>query len=149
MSAIGGFRLALRAAFAMSAASRSQLPDSLANGMVVGSADRAGAPGSCAFATDAAPARKPASQARCVGLAGPTTRLSRSISSSWNGALFGMVAKLAGIALRPKTGNQGCAAKTVPGGGTIETPSATTTAIDIGALPGNARQHAEDDEQDD
>src|SRR5262249_36957934 len=36
------------------------------------------------------PARKPASQARWIGFAEPTTRLRRSISSSANGAVLGM-----------------------------------------------------------
>src|SRR5262249_18372896 len=36
------------------------------------------------------PAKKPASQARWVGLAGPTTRLRMSISSSANGAVLGI-----------------------------------------------------------
>src|SRR5438552_3827294 len=58
------------------------------------------------LAYGAAPARKPESQARCVGLADPTTRLSRSISSSGNGALLGMIERLAGIGLvpSPRTG---------------------------------------------
>jgi hypothetical protein len=39
------------------------------------------------------PARNPASQARWVALAGATTRLSRSMSSSVNGAVLGMMAE--------------------------------------------------------
>src|SRR5664280_1150549 len=62
--------------------------------MLIGSAGRAGAEGCAAPDADSTPARKPASQARCTGFAGPTTRLSMSTSSSENGAFFGMVAKL-------------------------------------------------------
>src|SRR5579885_2719408 len=61
--------------------------------MTSGSAGRAGAAGCAATAPPCAassPARKPASQARCTGVAGPTTRLRRSISSSAKGAVFGM-----------------------------------------------------------
>src|SRR5215470_3680433 len=61
--------------------------------IVSGSAGRAGAAGCGATAPAAAasrPARKPASQARWLALAGPTTRLRRSISSSANGAVFGI-----------------------------------------------------------
>ena len=90
MSTMVGLRPFLRAALAISPASRSELPDSLANTMVSGSAGSGGAAG-CGAADDAStPARKPASQARCVGLAGPTTRLRSSISSSRNGAVFGI-----------------------------------------------------------
>jgi len=39
------------------------------------------------------PAGALASQARCARLAGPTTRLSNSTSSSENGGVFGMTAK--------------------------------------------------------
>jgi len=39
------------------------------------------------------PAGTLASQARCAGLAGPTTRLNNSTSSSEYGAVFGMAAK--------------------------------------------------------
>src|SRR5512136_684918 len=61
--------------------------------MVNGSAGRPGAAGCGAAApADAAskPAKKPASQARWLALAEPTTRLRRSISSSANGAVFGI-----------------------------------------------------------
>src|SRR6478672_7374181 len=61
--------------------------------MVNGSAGRAGAAGCGAIAPAEAasrPARKPASQARWLALAEPTTRLRRSISSSANGAVLGI-----------------------------------------------------------
>src|SRR5215831_18496080 len=45
----------------------------------------------CGASVDASsPARKPASQARCVAVAVPTTRLRSSISSSAKGAVFGI-----------------------------------------------------------
>src|SRR5205807_1876994 len=72
-------------------------------------------------------------QARCVGFAGPTTRLRRSISSSRNGAVLGMAEKLADIALpRSQTG---------------EIPGSAVMAVDIGASPRNGRPHAGNDEK--
>ena len=63
--------------------------------MVSGSAGCAAAAGcGCARRLGAAetssPARKPASHARWVALAGPTTRLRSSISSSAKGAVLGI-----------------------------------------------------------
>src|SRR5215510_14318262 len=60
--------------------------------MVNGSAGRAGAAGCGSKAPPEAssPARNPASQARWTGLAVPTTLLRRLISSSANGAVFGI-----------------------------------------------------------
>src|SRR5437588_9940933 len=66
--------------------------------MVNGSAGTGAAAGSGSGAVPetseaSSPARKPASHARCVGVAGPTTRLRRSISSSAKGAVFGIGAR--------------------------------------------------------
>src|ERR1700690_3846705 len=60
--------------------------------MVIGSAGRAGAAGGATppVCEASSPARNPASHARCTALAGPTTRLRRLISSSANGAVFGI-----------------------------------------------------------
>ena len=61
-----GFRPFLRAALAISPASRSELPDSLAKTMVSGSAGtRAARPAAAPPTTASTPARNPASQARC------------------------------------------------------------------------------------
>src|SRR5262249_48764804 len=90
MSMTVGLKPCLRAVFAMSTASLSQLPDSLANRMVSGSAARDADTGCGAAAAASSPLRKPASQARCVTLADPTTRLRISISSSAKGAVFGI-----------------------------------------------------------
>src|SRR5215208_5487797 len=58
--------------------------------MVSGSA-ACGAAASCGAPPEASsPTRKPESQARCVALAEPTTWLRRSMSSSANGAVFGI-----------------------------------------------------------
>ena len=65
MSMTFGLRPFLRAALAMSPASFSEFPDSLAYTMVNGSAGRAGAAGcACWPVADSTPARKPASHAR-------------------------------------------------------------------------------------
>src|SRR5215472_11409784 len=93
MSTTEGLKPRLRASLAVWAARRSLLPDSLAYTMVIGSAVRGGAAGSglgWAATCASRPARKPASQARWIGFAEPTTRLRRSISSSANGAVLGM-----------------------------------------------------------
>ena len=59
--------------------------------MVRGSSGRVSAIGCGAgLAETSSPARKPASHARCVALAGPTTRLRSSISSSAKGAVLGI-----------------------------------------------------------
>jgi hypothetical protein len=92
MSITRGLKPSLRARLAMSPASVSQLPLSLANTMVSGSAAVGGAAACAPPAACSTPARKPASQARCTGLAGATTRLSNSTSSSENGAVLGMAA---------------------------------------------------------
>jgi hypothetical protein len=94
MSMMVGLRPLLRADLARSPASFSEFPDSLAYTMVKGSAGRAGAAGcnaACAPPVEASrPAKNPASQARWTGVAVPTTRLRRSISSSAKGAVFGI-----------------------------------------------------------
>src|SRR5262249_18071307 len=105
MSMMVGLRPFLRAAFAISPASFSEFPDSLAKTIVSGSAGAGGAAG-CGTATDASrPAKKPASHARCLALAGPTTRLSRSIWSSSNGAVFGIGADVINFETRKREAN--------------------------------------------